>query len=68
MIKVLVLMLLVAIVAIPVGVHLGFRAPRVREQGSTADLVIRYLEWVRRPWRTRNEGRARIGDAGLCLP
>ncbi len=44
MIEMLGLMLLVAIVAIPVGVHLGFRAPRVREQGSPADFGLAFEE------------------------
>ncbi len=44
MIELLGLMLLVAIVAIPVGVHLGFRAPRVREQGSPADFGLAFEE------------------------
>ena len=44
MIEMLGLMLLVAIVAIPVGVHLGFRAPRIRERGSPADFGLAFEE------------------------
>jgi pimeloyl-ACP methyl ester carboxylesterase len=50
----LVLLCLLAISLIPLGVHLGFRAPRVRATGSPADLGLRF-ESVRIPTvRDRN--------------
>ena len=44
MIEILGLIVLAAIVAIPLGVHLGFRAPRVREQGSPANYDLAFEE------------------------
>ncbi|MBK1643988.1 alpha/beta hydrolase [Thiocapsa imhoffii] len=42
MTTILTIILLLAVAAIPVGVHLGFRAPRRRETGSPADFGLAY--------------------------
>ncbi|NCA71435.1 MAG: alpha/beta fold hydrolase [Sphingobacteriia bacterium] len=44
----LTLLALLAVAAIPVGVHLGFRAPRIRETGTPADQGLSF-ETVRFP-------------------
>jgi len=38
------LILLLGAAAIPAGVHLGFRAPRIRETGTPADLGLNYQQ------------------------